>query len=114
DARERRPRGIGQIHLLPQEARRGHGAEMRAPHPERSEDVLPGEAVERLAGDALDELPEHLVSDVGVAEPGARWGLERLAVLALEDLGPRAGVELDRVVRRQSGAVRQELLDRDL
>jgi hypothetical protein len=83
-------------------------------HAERAEDSLRRESVERLTGDAPDELAQHLVARVGIDESRPGRALERLARLSLEDLGGRAGVDLDRVVRRETGPMDEQLLDGDL
>ena len=48
------------------------GVERRLVHAQWAEDVFPGEAVQRLAGDFFHQQPQHDEAHVGITEPFAR------------------------------------------
>src|SRR5581483_7185384 len=94
-------------------AERVGGAEERVRHAERLEDALVQELIERLPGDALDEEAERHGAEIGVdvAEPGL--ALERCGEDDVAGLLRRGGEAPEVAVRRETGAVLEELADGD-
>ena len=93
---------------------RVRGPEAGVAHAERLEDVGPGELVERLAADPLDQLAEDDEAHVAVAEPRPRLRLELESGHLLEAGGLAVLVVGQGVVRDQPARVREQVLDRHL